>query len=78
MESLDWEHLRFGVFSQPTTKAMWDDKEWKCFLTVLSGVPVSYRYKLLDEWVDKHCNTMKSRIQVTAYVNGLKKAGMLK
>ena len=78
MDTLDWNKLRFGCFSLPTVQNAVDSKNWQEFREKLRNVPLSYRYEMLEQWVETNKNAMQARIQVTNYVNALKRAGMLK
>jgi hypothetical protein len=78
METLEWDKLRFGCFSLQTVRWAVDSKDWQTFRETLRGLPLPYRYSLLEKWVIDNNNAMQARIQVTNYVNALKRAGMLK
>jgi hypothetical protein len=81
MKELEWNNLRFGCFSLATVKGAVADAEWQEFREKLHGIPLSFRYDMLKQWVDRHqggTNENNARIQVTNYVNALKRAGMLK
>ena len=54
------------------------DSSWQLFRETLHNVPLIARLKKLNNWKTQHKNSEKSTIQVTNYINALKRAGMIK
>lgn len=54
------------------------DPEWQVFRESLHYLPLPKRYIELESWLWKQERSRKSFIQVTNYINALKRAGMIK
>ena len=60
----------------PNSPAIKDD-EWQMFRISLKGLSTSEKYERLLYWLKKH-PTEQAKIQVTNYVNALKRGGLVK
>jgi hypothetical protein len=70
-------HLTFGKFNRKDIKKSVNDKEWQKLRVSLKGQSLQTRYKRLNEWLRKNKFSRKSQIQVTNYINALKRAGII-
>lgn len=53
------------------------DPRWQLFRESLKGLSTEQKYKKLKEWLAQH-PTERAKIQVTNYVNALKRGGLVK
>lgn len=60
----------------PNSPAIRDD-EWQMFRISLKGLSTAEKYEKLLHWLKKH-PTEQAKIQVTNYVNALKRGGQVK
>ena len=76
--TLDWNALIFG--SYPPSQIQWavNDREWQTFRETLKGLPVSEKYEKLSYYLFAKEYSPRSQIQVTNYVNALKRGGLIK
>lgn len=71
------ESLVFGKYNIKEIKKATSDTKWQRMRVSLKGQPLQVRYRMLSDWLVKNKNSRKSRIQVTNYINALKRAGMI-
>jgi hypothetical protein len=75
MENLDWSILDFGTFSAQEVKDAVADEAWQKFRNALKGVSLHDKWLALRLWLRTHKDSKKAKIQVTNYVNALRRAG---
>lgn len=74
----NWEKLVFGKYDFRKIAGAVADTQWQRFRASIKGTNLTERYKLLEEWVESHDNNRRAQIQVTNYVNALKRGGAIK
>lgn len=70
MTTLDYSPLTRQEISVYTS-----DPEWQEFLGELSRVSFTEKLNLLEDWLDEHEYSRASQVQVTNYINALRRAG---
>ena len=71
--TLDYSPLTRAEISEAVLDPEWQDLRRRMLLTRLI-----VRYAALQRWLEKHDYTRKSQVQVTNYVNALKRGGIIK
>jgi hypothetical protein len=76
---MNWASL---ILVQPLTAAdvnkyVYDD-EWQAFRISLLGMGMPARYLALERWLHEHQLSYASKVQVTNYVNALRRGGLIK
>lgn len=74
----DWHALVMGTrISRKMIRDAVREEEWYDLRKEMHGVPLPGRYGMLINWLNSHHWDERSRIQVSNYVNALKRAGMI-
>ena len=76
--TLDWGKLTFGSYSRVEIANAVADKSWQIVRRGLKGQHIAAKYVLLTYWYDTSHDKEKAKIQITNYVNALRRAGMVK
>ena len=71
--ALDYSPLTRAEISEDVLEPEWQDLRRRMLLTRLI-----VRYAALQQWLKEHDYTRKSQVQVTNYVNALKRGGIIK
>ena len=71
--TLDYSPLTRAEISEAVLEPEWQDLRRRMLLTRLI-----VRYAALQQWLKEHDYTRKSQVQVTNYVNALKRGGIIK
>lgn len=80
MTNLNWNELTFGVYSQEQIQSAVKHEDWQLWRKRLKGMGLRERFLLLRMWVEYMTAMGKQEqgfIQVTNYVNALRRAGMV-
>jgi len=74
----DWKSLTFGVYSMKEILEAIDDSAWQKFRKEkLKGESSEKKFALLKFWINTHGSSRKAKIQVTNYVNALRRGGLV-
>jgi len=87
--SADWQKLIFGSFSREEIRDAVQNGDWQMLRMSLMGTSMLTKYKALleylaiDDWTDvpdavREYRAKVRRVQVTNYVNALKRGGLIK
>ena len=76
--SLDWDSLSLEepVSRERRTRAI-AEEDWQRFRRGLKGTDLDEKYSALRSWVDRHDGSILSQIQVSNYVDALRRAGQV-
>jgi len=75
--TMSWDSLVFGTYSRESIQKAVADPQWQDLRTLLVGTSLQTKYIGLVDWLqDSEYSTM-SKIQVTNYVNALKRGGLI-
>ncbi len=80
LAKLDWNSLTFGPLKKEdiqSTSPTIKNTEWQEFRKSLKGLSNEEKYKQLKKWLHDHNNSEQAKIQVTNYVNALKRGGQV-
>lgn len=80
ISALNWDKLHAGPLKkeeiQPDHPFI-NDKKWQEFRKSLKGLSNVEKYKQLSKWLSSHNNSHRSKVQVTNYINALKRGGQV-
>ncbi len=74
----DWGQLKFDSYSPQQVHWAVNDVQWQAFRTEMVGESLERKYELLRSYLRARKYDMKARIQVTNYVNALKRGGLIR
>ena len=70
--------LSFGPLTRTEITLHVMNEEWQKLRVSLAGTTLERRYSLLREWLKENNTDRASQVQVTNYINALKRGGMIK
>jgi hypothetical protein len=68
----------FGPLTKTEIMEAIEDDEWQKFRLSLKGLSTKMKIQKLWSWVDEHEYSHDAKVQVTNYVNALKRGGQIK
>jgi len=80
VSSLNWDKLHAGPLKKEEIQpdhTFIKDKKWQEFRKSLKGLSNAEKYKQLSKWLRSHNNSHRSKVQVTNYINALKRGGQV-
>lgn len=80
-ERLKWRRLTYGSFNHETIKHAVADAGWQRLRTFMVGMSLDEKYLTLREWVGQakdEAELLMCKVQVTNYVNALRRGGLIK
>jgi hypothetical protein len=79
MTQLNWKSLVYGSFTASQIAIAIGSAEWQTFRVSLLGSSLIFKYEQLCQWITQGPGNARIReIQVTNYVNALKRGGLIK
>jgi hypothetical protein len=75
---MNWEKLTFGKYDRETIDKAVANKWWQIARRSMLGKSLKVKYKTLTEWLEVHSYSLESKIQVTNYVNALRRGGLVR
>jgi hypothetical protein len=78
MMPIVWNKISFGPITQNEIRQHTDNYAWQVFRSSLMGLPLDYKFQKLYLWLEEHDRDRASQVQVTNYVNALKRGGLIK
>ena len=76
--TLDWLALTTSPITRAEIVRYIPNEEWQALRVHLLNTSLATKYAALHEWLREHDNTRASQVQVTNYINALKRGGMIK
>ena len=74
----NWSSLHFGLLTQDEITLYVKDVEWQKLRSALVGIPLEAKHYELKRWLKRNDNNRASQVQVTNYINALKRGGLIK
>ena len=68
----------FGFITRDEIMEAVEDDQWQDFRISLKGLSTETKIRKLWEWVESHDTSREAQVQVTNYVNALRRGGQLK
>lgn len=78
MSNLDWNSIHAGKITQQEILKYCQGVSWQALRRLLKGATLEEKFQKLKEWLSLHSNSRASQVQVTNYINALKRGGMIK
>lgn len=78
MTSASVKNLIFGHYNKHVILQSVNDSEWQTFRISLKGLETEKKIERLKVWIMINRFSRKSKIQVTNYINALKRGGQIK
>ena len=75
---MDWNELIFGIYNIKTIKEAVKDTSWQKTRKSMLGTTLETKFETLYMWLESNNYSVKSKIQVTNYINALKRGGLIK
>lgn len=72
-----WKTLIFGKYNITEIKRAVKEPKWQEFRKGLKGISLEQKFRELKKWLRRNRNSKRAKIQVTNYVNALKRAGLI-
>ena len=76
--TLDWLALTTSPITRAEIVRYIPDEEWQALRVRLLNTSLIVKYAALREWLSEHGNSRASQVQVTNYINALKRGGLIK
>ena len=76
--SLNWSALSFSPLTRNEITLYVKDAEWQDFRRRLLLTRLPVKYAALEEWLEEHSHNRASQVQVTNFVNALRRGGLIK
>ena len=77
MTLLDWNSLHFGKITRDEIIRYCQGEEWQKLRRMLLNTSLEEKFRKLKEWLAQHENSRAAQVQVTNYVNALKRGGLI-
>jgi hypothetical protein len=74
----DWDTLVLGSYNQEQIQKAVADSSWQDFRQYLWDLSLYNKYAALQTWLEDQGYSEKSKVQVTNFVNALKRGGLIK
>jgi len=75
--NLDWDSIHFGKLNKLEILQAVADADWQSVRVEMKGASLEVKFGMLKDWLS-YCNyNRRSRIQVTNYINALKRGGLI-
>jgi hypothetical protein len=78
VNGMNWRVLHSGALTRDEINKAIRDPEWQEFRKSLKGLSTAEKLKRLDQWKRKHNNSRKAQVQITNYLNALKRGGLIR
>lgn len=75
---MDWSIIHCGYISKVEIMDAVQDADWQDWRMALKGTSTEYKHGSLRQWLQRKGNTRRAQVQVTNYVNALKRGGIVK
>jgi hypothetical protein len=75
---MNWNSLIFGKYNIQKIKEAVKDETWQRVRRSMLGTDLKYKYTCLLQWLGGNDYSLEAKIQVTNYVNALKRGGLIK
>jgi len=75
---MDWNKLIFDKYSINTILQIVKNNDWQKIRKSMLKTSLEFKYKTLKKWLIYNDYSFDSKVQVTNYVNALKRGGLIK
>ena len=74
---MDWNKIHFGKLNKQDILKYVQNETWQKVRRSMKGTSLDIKYTTLQHWLVTNNYSNESKIQVTNYVNALKRGGLL-
>ena len=74
---MNWDSLDFGNFNKNEIARAVSDAKWQRLRKMMKGESLTKKFNMLKSHLRSENNSRKAKIQVTNYVNALRRAGQI-
>jgi len=78
MNNVSWSTLNFGPLTHDEITLYVKDTEWQKLRERIIGIPLTAKYYELERWLKRSHHNRASQVQVTNYMNALKRGGLIR
>jgi len=75
---VNWKKLTFGKYNILRIQSAVRDAGWQLLRLRMRGAPLQQKYDMLTEYLERESYSEDAKIQVTNYINALRRAGLVK
>jgi hypothetical protein len=75
---MDWNKLIFDKYNIKTVLQIVKNNDWQKIRKSMLKTSLEFKYKTLKQWLIYNDYSFDSKVQVTNYVNALKRGGLIK
>lgn len=75
---MDWSTLHAGRISQQEIRQHVGSPDWQRLRESLKGTSLQFKYQRLQRYLIEHDNSREAQVQVTNYINALKRGGLIR
>lgn len=75
---VDWSELHFGKLTRADISRCIRDQDWQELRLELKYKSLDDRHRMLRNWLTRKGYSFCAKVQVTNYVNALKRGGMIR
>lgn len=75
---LNWSHLHFGPITREEIALYTPQQGWQTLRLSLVGASLNTKFHELQSWLEANNFNRMSQVQVTNYINALKRGGVTK
>ena len=75
---MEWNKIHCGKISKKEITEYIIDISWQSLRLHLKGKTLEYKYMALEDWLKYNENSRACQVQVTNYINALKRGGLVK
>lgn len=73
-----WQHFVFGSYTRAEILIAVDDRVWQQVRLAMLGKPLEVKHVMLGEYLATCDDVERAKVQVTNYVNALKRGGLIR
>lgn len=73
----EWNDIHCGYITQAEIRKYIENPNWQTLRESLLGTTLEYKFEKLKEWLEGHSRSREAQVQVTNYINALRRGGLL-
>lgn len=74
---MNWKALHAGKITKAEIMEAIPDRLWQDLRISMLGASLSVKYSYLENWLKIHQHSRRAQVQVTNYINALKRGGLI-
>ena len=77
LEQLNWNKIHCGKITADEIQMYVKDKHWQAVRKMMKGASLETKFNMLENYLEACRNKRYAQVQVTNYINALKRGGMI-